>query len=205
MKALEKDRNRRYETANGLAADLRRYLDDEPVQACPPSAWYRFRQVQPAEQAGPDHDRSHSDGSRNGGGEPRLDGSRSNGAPGQYGAAGGAGSGRFPAQLERGAWPEALSSVRRAQGILTGGGTPALVQRIAQRRAELELVARLEEVRLVRPSVREEERFDDQDVAVAPTARIETIRKCGRGLRERRSGRRSVLCSGVARIRSAGD
>ena len=43
MKALEKDRNRRYETANGLAADLRRYLDDEPVQACPPSAWYRVR------------------------------------------------------------------------------------------------------------------------------------------------------------------
>ena len=43
MKALEKDRNRRYETANGLAADLQRYLDDEPVQACPPSAWYRLR------------------------------------------------------------------------------------------------------------------------------------------------------------------
>jgi serine/threonine protein kinase len=43
MKALEKDRNRRYETASGLAADLRRYLDDEPVQACPPSAGYRFR------------------------------------------------------------------------------------------------------------------------------------------------------------------
>jgi serine/threonine protein kinase len=42
MKALEKDRNRRYETASGLAADVRRYLDDEPVQACPPSAWYRF-------------------------------------------------------------------------------------------------------------------------------------------------------------------
>ena len=43
MKALEKDRNRRYETANSLAADLRRYLDDEPVTACPPSPWYRFR------------------------------------------------------------------------------------------------------------------------------------------------------------------
>ena len=42
MKALEKDRNRRYETANGLAADLRRYLDDEPVQACPPTGRYRF-------------------------------------------------------------------------------------------------------------------------------------------------------------------
>ena len=43
MKALEKDRNRRYETANGFAADVQRYLNDEPVQACPPSAWYRFR------------------------------------------------------------------------------------------------------------------------------------------------------------------
>jgi serine/threonine protein kinase/tetratricopeptide (TPR) repeat protein len=43
MKALEKDRNRRYETAGSFAADVRRYLDDEPVHACPPSAWYRFR------------------------------------------------------------------------------------------------------------------------------------------------------------------
>ena len=43
MKALEKDRNRRYETANELARDVDRYLKDEPVQACPPSAWYRFR------------------------------------------------------------------------------------------------------------------------------------------------------------------
>ena len=42
MKALEKDRNRRYETANGLAADLRRHLNDEPVQACPPTAAYRL-------------------------------------------------------------------------------------------------------------------------------------------------------------------
>jgi serine/threonine protein kinase len=42
MKALEKDRNRRYETANGFAADVQRYLNDEPVLACPPSAWYRL-------------------------------------------------------------------------------------------------------------------------------------------------------------------
>ena len=52
MKTLEKDRNRRYETANGFAADVQRYLDDEPVQACPPSARYRFREVRAAEQAG---------------------------------------------------------------------------------------------------------------------------------------------------------
>ena len=37
MKALEKDRTRRYETANGLARDIERYLQDEPVEACPPS------------------------------------------------------------------------------------------------------------------------------------------------------------------------
>ncbi|MCA9248622.1 MAG: tetratricopeptide repeat protein, partial [Planctomycetales bacterium] len=43
MKALEKDRNRRYETANRLAEDIRNYLSDEPVIACPPSAVYRFR------------------------------------------------------------------------------------------------------------------------------------------------------------------
>jgi serine/threonine-protein kinase len=43
MKALEKDRNRRYETASAFAADVQHYLHDEPVLACPPSAWYRFR------------------------------------------------------------------------------------------------------------------------------------------------------------------
>ena len=42
MKALEKDRARRYETANGFALDLRRYLDDEPVLARAPSAAYRL-------------------------------------------------------------------------------------------------------------------------------------------------------------------
>ncbi len=43
MKCLEKDRNRRYETPNSLVRDIERYLHDEPVQACPPSASYRFR------------------------------------------------------------------------------------------------------------------------------------------------------------------
>jgi eukaryotic-like serine/threonine-protein kinase len=43
MKCLDKDRNRRYETANAFAEDLQRYLADEPVRACPPSAVYRLR------------------------------------------------------------------------------------------------------------------------------------------------------------------
>jgi serine/threonine protein kinase/tetratricopeptide (TPR) repeat protein len=43
MKCLEKDRSRRYETANGLGRDIERYLHDEQVVACPPSAGYRLR------------------------------------------------------------------------------------------------------------------------------------------------------------------
>src|SRR3954454_14721061 len=43
MKTREKARTRRYETASAFAADVQRYLNDEPVQACPPSAMYRLR------------------------------------------------------------------------------------------------------------------------------------------------------------------
>jgi tetratricopeptide (TPR) repeat protein len=43
MKPLEKDRNRRYESVSAFAADIERYLNNEPVQACPPSAAYRLR------------------------------------------------------------------------------------------------------------------------------------------------------------------
>ena len=43
MKCLEKDRTRRYESASGLAADVQRFLNDEPVVARPPSTTYRFR------------------------------------------------------------------------------------------------------------------------------------------------------------------
>jgi hypothetical protein len=45
MKALEKDRNRRYETANGLALDIQRYLNNEPVMASPPGRLYRLRKL----------------------------------------------------------------------------------------------------------------------------------------------------------------
>jgi serine/threonine protein kinase len=45
MKALEKDRSRRYETASAFAADIRRFLAEEPVEARPPSAWYRFQKM----------------------------------------------------------------------------------------------------------------------------------------------------------------
>ncbi len=43
MRALEKDRGRRYTTASSFADDVARYLGDEPIEACPPSTVYRFR------------------------------------------------------------------------------------------------------------------------------------------------------------------
>src|SRR5208337_4884731 len=45
MKCLEKDRARRYETANGLAMDIQRHLGNEPVLARPPSAGYRLQKT----------------------------------------------------------------------------------------------------------------------------------------------------------------
>jgi serine/threonine protein kinase/tetratricopeptide (TPR) repeat protein len=45
MKCLEKDRTRRYETATGLAADIQRHINNEPVLASPPSNWYRFQKM----------------------------------------------------------------------------------------------------------------------------------------------------------------
>jgi tetratricopeptide (TPR) repeat protein len=45
MKCLEKDRSRRYATAQDIAADLQRHLDDEPITARPPSSFYRFQKL----------------------------------------------------------------------------------------------------------------------------------------------------------------
>ena len=52
MKALEKDRGRRYETANAFARDIQAYLADEAVEACPPSTGYRLRKFVRKHRAG---------------------------------------------------------------------------------------------------------------------------------------------------------
>ncbi len=52
MKCLEKDRSRRYDTANGLAVDIQRHLDDEPVTAGPPGASYRLGKFVKRNRAG---------------------------------------------------------------------------------------------------------------------------------------------------------
>ena len=86
MKALEKDRNRRYETANELARDVDRYLHDEPVAACPPSSWYRFRKFTRRHKtalavAGADPVLHRVAGRRRGLGHPRPGGAARQGGP----------------------------------------------------------------------------------------------------------------------------
>lgn len=52
MRSLEKDRQRRYQTASGLVDDIQRFLTDQPVEACPPSTAYRLKKFIRRNQAG---------------------------------------------------------------------------------------------------------------------------------------------------------
>jgi serine/threonine-protein kinase len=166
MKAMEKDRNRRYETASAYAADVQRYLRDEPVQACPPSAWYRFRKF----------------ARRNktalaaavlalfilavlgsGGGWIILDRA--------------AREQRLAGQVELilhdvdrleqdQKWPEALAAGERAQAVLASGeAASALRRRVADVRRDLAFVARLDRIRQDRGSSAEGKGFDNRRAA----------------------------------------
>jgi tetratricopeptide (TPR) repeat protein/serine/threonine protein kinase len=151
MKALEKDRSRRYETAGGLAADVQRYLADEPVQACPPSAGYRLRKfVRRNKRA--------------------LATATLAGVMLLVGLGAVAGSigwlmrdqearrTKLAGQLElileevkkleaEQKWPEALSATRRAEALVAGGGgDAALEKQVRDVLADLTLVERLEDI-----------------------------------------------------------
>jgi len=149
MKALEKDRSRRYETANGFAMDVQRYLADEPVQACPPSAVYRVRKF-----------------------------ARRNQVPltiaglvllilvtlaGSIGWFAGDRAARWAAVdrqvglaleeatqlMQQANWPAARAWLERAEGLVAGGGSRDEVRRrVSALRNDLDLIQRLEEVRL---------------------------------------------------------
>jgi eukaryotic-like serine/threonine-protein kinase len=159
MKCLEKDRNRRYETANGFAADVQRYLCGEAVQAVPPSVGYRFRKF-----------------------------ARRNKAPLAFTGlvllillTVTAGIGwnvrdRTARQTavqqevklalkeaeewqEQGKWPEARSAAKRAEGLVAGGGSDELRERVHQLRKDLNMVLRLDDIRL-RSSEWKDNKFD---------------------------------------------
>jgi serine/threonine protein kinase/Flp pilus assembly protein TadD len=155
MRALEKERNRRYESASAFAADLQRYLNDEPVLACPPSAWYRFRKFARRKRAALTTATLLSLAALlGGGGLLWLEGQRV------------ARDGDVVGHLEeaerwerQGNWPQALRAVERAEGRLAGGGPADLRRRAEQVRELVQVVADLQECRLQISAIREEE-FD---------------------------------------------
>jgi tetratricopeptide (TPR) repeat protein/serine/threonine protein kinase len=182
MKALEKDRNRRYETANGFAMDVQRYLADEPVLACPPSAGYRLRKFARRNKGGLAvaalvlfflvllgsglgwvmRDRSAREAEA-----ARQQGERQAKVAGQVES--------IFAEVDRlekeQKWPEALEAARRAAAAVAGGeADPATTERVHQRLRDLEFIDRLERIRIERQTL-VEGKFDwagaDRDYARA--------------------------------------
>jgi tetratricopeptide (TPR) repeat protein len=148
MKALDKDRNRRYETANSFARDVERYLADEPVEACPPSARYRIgkfaRRHRTALTAAAGlllllaavvgglswlaRDRALRRSTTEQGVTRALD--------------------EALALQSRSKWLEALAAARQAEGLLEGGEVnPELTQHVRVLIADLTMLLRLEEIR----------------------------------------------------------
>jgi serine/threonine protein kinase/Flp pilus assembly protein TadD len=165
MKALEKDRNRRYESASAFAADVRRYLANEAVLACPPSAAYRLRKFARRNKVGLAvaglilfflavlgggggwvlRDRAAREEAV---AKERRDRQQ-----------------RLTArveqmlddvdQLERDQkWPEAQAAALRAEAVLGGGeADDAIRRRVGDVRRELALVARLDRIRQERAAI----------------------------------------------------
>jgi tetratricopeptide (TPR) repeat protein len=157
MKALEKDRNRRYESANAMAMDVQRYVNGEAVLAHPPSAGYRLRKFVRRQRAAlafagltllflvlfgaglgwAAGDRAARHRVR----EVEADNALSQAAR----------------CLEEGKWPESAAWAERADGILAGGEKhPAGRSRLQAIRADLDMVARVQEIRIRQSQVRDE-------------------------------------------------
>jgi tetratricopeptide (TPR) repeat protein len=162
MKALEKDRTRRYESAGALAADIDRYLTDEPVQARPPSAGYRLRKFARRNKA--------------------VLTMLALGFTAVVGIAGAVGwmvharstdraiagqrAGEFLVEADQfqrdGRWPDAFGMVDRAEAVLGAtGGSAEERHRVRERKRELAFVLQLEELRVQVGAVRDG-RFDHQ-------------------------------------------
>ncbi len=160
MKALEKDRNRRYETANGFAMDVQRYLADEPVQAGPPSAGYRLRKFARRNRGGlavaavvlfflvllgsgvgwAVRDRAARETE-----VARQRGERQAKVAGEVESI----LGEVDRLEEERKWPEALEAARRAEAALAGGEAhPATAERVHRRLKELEFIGGLERIRM---------------------------------------------------------
>jgi serine/threonine protein kinase/tetratricopeptide (TPR) repeat protein len=151
MKALEKDRGRRYETANGFALDVQRYLANEPVTASPPSTVYRLRKFV----------KRHKGGVAVAGLVMFflvLAGSGIGWAIRERSARHSRVSGKVALVLaevdqllREQKWAEALLAARRAGAVVEGGEADAATeQRVRELLKDLEFVGRLEQIRMKR-------------------------------------------------------
>jgi serine/threonine protein kinase len=148
MKALEKDRNRRCETANGFAIDIQRYLADDPVLACPPSMGYRLRKFARRNKA-----------ALLVAGLVLFFVVLLGGGLGWTVREQSARRHRLTAQVEQilddvdrlereQKWPEAQAAIERAEAALAGGEAGDTVrQRVGEARRELAFVAELDRIR----------------------------------------------------------
>jgi eukaryotic-like serine/threonine-protein kinase len=176
MKCLEKDRNRRYDTAGALATELERYLRDEPVEACPPSVWYRSRKLA----------RRHRMAlgaaalvlffigllGIGAGWAIRDRAARSASLRQEVGSA----LEEAQTLAERDKLSEAVSAVKRAEALLAGvDGNADLHEGVRQWRSDLDMARRLEEIRLEGAAVKDEN-FDN---AAADPAYRKALRDYG--------------------------
>jgi|GEM_PF-1889221 len=176
MRALEKDRNRRYETANSLALDIQRYLNDEAVLAGPPSAGYRLRKLARRNRralvtaavlvfavvlvtgslAWSARDRAAR--------RARLDEEVTRSLSDSE------------KLFQRGKLPEALAEVKRTASLAESGEIDAgLHGRVQQWLTDLEMVARLQSVRLERDAIKD----NDFDMAKSDPAYRAAFRDYG--------------------------
>jgi eukaryotic-like serine/threonine-protein kinase len=147
MRCLEKDRKRRYETPSALARDIERYLHDEPVHACSPSAVYRIRKFIRRNRIA-----IAAAGmvlllivSAGGGIGWALRDRSLRQAALEQGVV--AALGEVEAWYEREDWTEAMANVKQAERLVSAGEhSPALAARVNQWRAELEIIGRLDEI-----------------------------------------------------------
>jgi serine/threonine protein kinase len=159
MKALEKDRSRRYETANGFAMDVQRYLAGEAVLAHPPSAGYRLRKFARRNKGSiavaalvlfflvvlgsgigwSVRDRAARDAVA---AKERQD---REAAVDREATLALEEAERWMGSRK---WPEALSAAKRAEGLLAAGGSGECRERARELRRDVEMVLRLEDARL---------------------------------------------------------
>jgi tetratricopeptide (TPR) repeat protein/serine/threonine protein kinase len=178
MKCLEKDRTRRYETASSLAADVARYLADEPVAACPPSAAYQLRKFVRRNRRSLTtaavislflfllvgaigwamRDRSAREA------KFALERSQRQ-AVLERGVR--SALDEVQAGLQRQNWNEAAAALKRAEGLLAAGApNRELQQRIQSWRTDLDALTRLEDIRLAYQNS-EQEGWDFRPAALA--------------------------------------